>query len=76
MRNKLLQVLGDINPDILENADKNLLEEGIIDSFDVMNIITELESLLEIVFDPKEIIADNFSCVDSIACLVERTLEG
>ena len=70
MKEKVLNVLKGINPAIKEGV--NLLDEGIIDSFEVVNIVMELEETFEVEIDAEEVIAENFATVDAIIALMER----
>ena len=72
MKEKVLNVLKGINPAIKEGV--NLLDEGIIDSFEVANIVMELEEAFEVEIDAEEVIAENFTTVDAIVVLVERMI--
>lgn len=70
MKEQIMEILKKINPRITEDAD--LLEGGLIDSFEIVNLVTELEETLQIEIDPELILSVNFQSVDSIVKLVER----
>ena len=72
MREKVLKVLNEINPDIGGNPDENLLDAGFIDSFEIINIVMALEEAFNIEIDPELIVSENFQTVDSIVKLLER----
>ena len=56
-----------------QNLDsKGLVTDGILDSFDIINLVTELEGAFDIEIDPEDVTAENFESVDAIADLVER----
>jgi acyl carrier protein len=54
-------------PDI---DDQNLLENGIIDSFGILQLITALEEKLKVRFNDEDLAAGNFRTVDSITALL------
>ncbi len=53
----------------------NLLKAGIIDSFDIVNIVSALEERFAIDISSEEIVPENFSSVESMATMVERCRE-
>ena len=56
-----------------QNLDsKGLVTDGILASFDIINLVTELEGAFDIEIDPEDVTAENFESVDAIADLVER----
>lgn len=74
MKEKVIEILAGINPMIKDGI--NLISEGIVDSFAVVNIVMELEEAFEIEIDPEDVIAENFENVDKIAALVEKTKQN
>ncbi len=75
MRNKVLEILYEVNPKIADHLTDNLIESGIIDSFEIVNVVMELEEELNIEIDPELISPDNFESVDAIVRLMERLSE-
>ena len=61
------------NAAIPEDAYENLLDSGIIDSFDIVDLIDSLENLFGIQIDGDDIIPENFESIDAIARLVEKS---
>jgi acyl carrier protein len=57
--------------------DDSLLEQGIIDSMGVLEIVTFIESTFSVTLSDDELMSDHFESVGSIAELVHRkTLEA
>ncbi len=73
MTEKVMAVLKEINANIKEGV--NLIKEGLIDSFEVVHIVMELESVFDIEIDPEAVIAENFETVDTIVELVKKSME-
>ena len=69
---KFKEILNAVNPEILENEDMNLFDEGIMDSLMVMMLVTNLESAYSIYIDPDDIVEENFETVDEIWNLVKK----
>ena len=75
MRETILEILSESNAKIRINADKNLLEERLIDSFEIVNILMKLEDAFHIEINPELIVSANFQTVDSIVKLVQDIVE-
>lgn len=71
MREKVVEVLCRVNPKIANDIEADLLETGLIDSFEIVNVVMELESTLNIEIDPELVSPENFQTVDTIVKLVE-----
>lgn len=71
MGEKVIEVLCGVNSEIGKNLDVDLLAAGIIDSFEIVNLVVELEEAFEIEIDPELVIPENFQTVDAIVKLVE-----
>jgi len=63
-----MQSLEDLDPNSL------LIDSGILDSFDIINLVTILEENYAIVISGGEIISDNLNTINDIALLVERLI--
>lgn len=72
MREKLLEVLADAKPGFEFEGKTGLVDDGYLDSFDIITLVTELNDKFEIDIPVEEIITENFNSVDVILALVER----
>lgn len=61
-------VLKEIDEEILEYDGANLIEEGLIDSFAIVTMLTLLEDRLNISISPEDVKEDNFK---TYKCIVE-----
>ena len=71
MREKVLALLTEVNEEIGTYEGENLLEDEIITSLEVIEIVSALEDEFGITISAKNISKDNFATVDSICDLVE-----
>ena len=74
MKEKVLSVLQEINDEIREGVD--LIEEEIIDSFEIVNIVRALEEKFDISIEMDEVDDQNFKNVESIVNFVEGKCNG
>lgn len=74
MKEKLMKVLEEINEEIVEDTSRDLLASGILDSFEIVEMVVELEEVFGIVIDVDLVTPENFRTVDSIIKLMESLL--
>ena len=68
---KLLEILKGIRPDVdFENEDA-LIDDGILDSFDVVSIISEIDDNYDVQIRISELDPENFNSVKSIWTLIQ-----
>jgi acyl carrier protein len=70
--NKLLEILSDVRPDIDFSQTNLLVEDGILDSFDIVMLVGELNEAYEIKIGVEDLVPENFNSVDSIMNLINR----
>lgn len=70
---KILAILGDIQPSYNFEDNVNFVEEGYLDSFDVITLVSELENAFGIMISALDILPENFASVEAMARLVERS---
>ena len=76
MEQEVLQVLCELNDEIPNDVQVNLLEEGIIDSFDIANIVSALEERFAIEISAEDIVPENFSSIQQIAKVINSYTKG
>lgn len=75
MKDTILEILADIRPDIDFEVEEALIDDGLLESFDIVTLVSELSTEFDITIKPKELVAENFNSVDAIVSLVERLSE-
>jgi len=70
MKQKVISILHDIRPEFDFNVDVNFYEQGMLDSFDVVTLVTTLDEEFDISIDGMDILPQNFSTIDSIVDLL------
>ncbi len=69
---ELLTLLHDILPKIDFANGKDLVDDGVLDSLDVVSIISEISSTYDIEIPSDEITPDNFNSAEAIFKMIER----
>ena len=72
MREKVLEILLDVVPDVDFENEEDLVAGKIIDSFAVVAMVNELNDELDIDIPSREILPENFYSLDTIVALVEK----
>lgn len=69
---KLLEILNDLHPDIDFEAEKSLIDDGILDSMDIISLISEISEEYDVTITAKDIIPENFNSAKALYELIER----
>jgi acyl carrier protein len=75
MSKTVLEILKLIRPDIEPNEETDLIQGGFLDSFDIIELVTELDEEYNISIDGADVSATNFTSIKSIEILLKKYLE-
>ncbi len=70
--NELLELLSEVRDDIDFENEEKLIDDDLLDSFDIVQIITLIEDKYDINVPATEVNPDNFNCIKSIAEMIVR----
>ena len=71
MKEKVLSVLKSVRQDVDFASATSLIDDGILDSFDIISIVSELNEKFDIDITADELEPENFNTLDAITSLVE-----
>ena len=71
----ILDILSEIKPDIDFETCTTLIDDGILDSFDIISLINELNDTFDIRIPASQIIPENFNSAAALWEMVERLLD-
>ncbi|MCQ2495292.1 MAG: acyl carrier protein [Lachnospiraceae bacterium] len=71
---QIIEILKGIRDDIDYTTETNLVDGGILDSFDIVGLITELKDAYDIEINIEDLTPENFNSAEAIYELVERIL--
>ena len=69
---KLLEILQGIRPDVDFENETELIDEGILDSFDVVSIISEIDDVFGVQIRINELEPEHFNSAEAIWSLIEK----
>lgn len=70
--NKLIEILEEIQPDADYETCDTLIDDGILDSFAILSIVSELEDAFGVSITPAEIVPENFNSAEALWNMVCR----
>lgn len=71
MKEKIIKILTELRPEFdFTQEGVNFIEEGMLDSFDLVTLVSELDNTFGISIDGVDILPENFSSVEAIANLL------
>lgn len=73
MTEKIITILTALRPEFDFTQSTDFIEDGFLDSFDVVSLVSELEDNFGILIDGEDIIPENFSSVKSIETLINNS---
>lgn len=76
MEERILEVVKAIRPDVDFEKETALIDDEILDSFDVIQIVTELMEEFGIFIDADDIEPENLNSLEGIREMVERKIEN
>lgn len=75
MDRKIKEILLDTRPEYnFDDTERDFIESGMLDSFDVITVVLELEEAFDVQIDGEEIVPENFSSIEAIKDLVQRSV--
>lgn len=69
---ELLEILSDLHPDVDFETTENLVDGKIIDSFDIVSIISEVADAFDVVISAEHIVPENFNSAKAIWALIQK----
>lgn len=69
---ELLELLKEIKPEIDYNVEKNMVEDELLDSFDIIEIVSALADTFGVEVSPKELLPENFASIEAIWEVVQN----
>lgn len=70
MREQILMILLELHPEFDFKQNVNFIENGMLDSFDIVALVNDLDSKFGISIDGMDILPENFASVEAIEQLL------
>ncbi len=72
MKEKLLALLQEIRPDVEFEKEKKLIDGGVLDSFDIISIVQEMNETFDIEIEVEELEPHNFNSIEAMMELIQK----
>ena len=69
---ELLDILSNLFPDVDFETEDRLVDDKILDSYDLDSIVTEIEDQFEVTIPAEMVNADNFNSAESMYDLIQK----
>ena len=71
-REELMEILEETRPEIDFETETALIDDQLLDSFDIISIVSEINDAFDISINVNDLVPENFNSVDAMAAMVER----
>ena len=71
----LLDILNELHPEVDFETETGLIDNKILDSFDSVTIVAEIDSEYDVQIPAVELTPENFNSAQALYALVERLME-
>ena len=69
---ELLEILKDLHDDVDYETCTTLIDDRILDSFDIVTRVAEVDDKLDVQIPPEELIPENFNSASALWALIQR----
>lgn len=73
---ELMNILKGLHPEVDFALEEDLIGNGVLDSLDIVTLITEINSVFDVRIPAEEIVPENFSSAAAIYALIRRLDEA
>lgn len=70
--NEIYEILADIRPEFNFKESSDFVEDGYLDSFDIVTLVSELDDRYNISIDGLDIVGKNFCSVEAIMNVIRK----
>lgn len=69
---KIIEILAELHPEVDFNTAEDLIDDGILDSLDIVSIVAAVDTEFGVVIPAEEIVPENFNSAQVLYELVMR----
>lgn len=74
MEEKILEILAEVNEEILDYDGDNLVDAGLLDSFQIIDLVEMFEEEFDVEIDAELVIVENFRTKEAIIKMLDDIL--
>lgn len=72
MKDELMEILEELRPEVDFEAETQLIDDGVLDSFDMVSLIGEINDAFDVEISFDDIEPENFNSVDAMLQLIAK----
>ncbi|MEE0869233.1 MAG: phosphopantetheine-binding protein [Ruminococcus sp.] len=69
---ELMEILEELRPDVDFENETALIDDGVLDSFDIVALVGELNDAFDIEIKPNNLVPENFNSAEAMMALIEQ----
>ncbi len=69
---KLLEILADLHPEVDFENTVDLVDDGILDSLDIVSLVAQIDAEFGVTIPAEEIIPENFNSAEELFALITK----
>ena len=73
--NELIDILSELHPEVDFETCDTLIDDAILDSFDIVTVIAEIDDAFDVAIPADEIVPENFNSAAALWSPVSRLLD-
>lgn len=71
---ELRELLQEIRPDVDFDVEKSLIDGEVLDSFDIIAIVSEINSNYDIDININDLVPENLNSIEAMQAMIDRAL--
>lgn len=71
---RLYATLHGLHPDVDFQTAENLIDDGVLDSFDIVTIVSEIDIDYDVIIPPEALTPENFNSAHALYALVRQLM--
>ena len=75
VREELMEISEELHPEVDFESEDALVSGKVLDSFDIVNLVTELDDAFDIEITAADLLPENFDTVDGMVELIMNRME-
>lgn len=72
MKEKIVEILTELRPEFDFTEEIDFIEEGMLDSFDIVSLVDEIESAFGVAISGADVLPENFCSIEAICKTIEK----
>jgi acyl carrier protein len=75
VKESVLEILQELHEDVDYEKENKLVDNKVLDSFDLVTLVTELSDEFDVEITAKDFVAENFNSLETLAQMIVRLLD-